>query len=51
MLGVYADSFLTAARVEPRRKPTFPEQPEGAVVKKKSALARALAHITRPTRA
>ena len=51
MLGVYADIFLTAARVEPRRKPTFPEQPERAVVKKKSPLARALAHITRPTRA
>ncbi|SLN16217.1 hypothetical protein TRL7639_00300 [Falsiruegeria litorea R37] len=51
MLGVYADSFLTAARVAPRRRPSFPEPPEGAVVKKKSAVARALSHFSRKARA
>ncbi len=40
MLGIYADSFLTAARVAPHRKPTFPEPPEGTVAKRKSAVRR-----------
>lgn len=40
MLGIYADSFLTAARVAPRRQVTFPEAPKGIVAKKDSVLAR-----------
>lgn len=51
MLGVYADSFLTATRVAPRRKPSFPEPPEGAIVKKKSAVTRVLTQFTRKSRA